>query len=102
MTTDRWAPYVGAVEETLSGRVNFAQLIKVYRATAEGERRYSPAECVEVVPIERLGWPVGLDVDDVQADEIWGFVGCKEKNAKRSDHGDAWAFVGIERLAFFS
>ncbi len=58
LTTDGWAPYVGAVEETLSGRVNFAQLIKIYRATAEGERRYSPAECVEAVPVERLGLPV--------------------------------------------
>jgi hypothetical protein len=33
--------------------VNFAQLIKVYRARPEGERRYSPAEVVstEVVPV---------------------------------------------------
>lgn len=33
--------------------MSFAQLIKVYRATPEGERRYSPAEVVssEVVPV---------------------------------------------------
>lgn len=37
--------------------MDFAQLIKVYRAAPEGERRYSPAEVasVEVVPV--LGRP---------------------------------------------
>ena len=42
---------------SLGTRVDFAQLIKVYRATPEGERRYSPAEVVstEVVPV--IGQP---------------------------------------------
>src|SRR5437588_2885900 len=44
----------------------------------------------------------GVPVKDVQADEIWGFVGMKEKTAKRnlvesSEVGDAYCFVGIER-----
>lgn len=41
------------MQNTLSDRADFAQLIKVYRATPEGERRYSPAEVVstEVVPV---------------------------------------------------
>jgi hypothetical protein len=38
--------------------VSFAQLIKVYRASAEAERRYSPPECVEAVAVERIGMPV--------------------------------------------
>ena len=52
LTTDGFAPYRTAVANTLEDRVDFAQLIKVYRATVEGERRYSPAEVVstEVVP----------------------------------------------------
>jgi IS1 family transposase len=58
ITTDGWAPYVEAVNVALGHRVSFAQLIKVYRATAEGERRYSPAEVVECVPVERIGMPV--------------------------------------------
>jgi transposase-like protein/IS1 family transposase len=41
-----------------------------------------------------------LPVSDVQCDEMWGFVGCKEK-AKTADHpetfGDAYCFVAIER-----
>jgi hypothetical protein len=39
ITTDGFAPYRTAVEASLGDRVDFAQLIKVYRATAEGERR---------------------------------------------------------------
>ncbi len=53
ITTDGFMPYRSAIDNTLSDRVDFAQLIKVYRATPEGERRYSPAEVVstEVVPV---------------------------------------------------
>ncbi|MEX2263539.1 MAG: IS1 family transposase [Bryobacteraceae bacterium] len=57
ITADGFAPYVSAIDTTLGDRVDFAQLIKVYRATPEGERRYSPAEVVstEVVPV--IGQP---------------------------------------------
>jgi IS1 family transposase/transposase-like protein len=53
ITTDGFAPYVKAISDTLEDRVSFAQLIKVYRASREGEQRYSPAEVVstEVVPV---------------------------------------------------
>lgn len=44
----------------------------------------------------------GLPVNDVQADEIWGFIGMKEKTKGRkriiSDElGDAYCFVAFER-----
>lgn len=57
ITTDGFAPYVNAISDTLADRVDFAQLIKVYRASQEGEARYSPAEveAVEVVPV--MGQP---------------------------------------------
>ena len=58
ITTDGFAPYVKAINDALGLRVSFAQLIKVYRASPEGERRYSPAEVTECVPIERIGLPV--------------------------------------------
>ncbi len=54
VTTDGFAPYRTAITTTLHDRLTgFAQLIKVYRATQEGEARYSPAEVasVEVVPV---------------------------------------------------
>jgi transposase-like protein/IS1 family transposase len=43
-----------------------------------------------------------MPVVDVQADEIWGFVGMKEKTRKRKDEtmtevGDAYTYVAIER-----
>jgi len=57
ITTDGFAPYVNAVTDTLGDRVDFAQLIKVYKSSTEGEARYSPAEVasVEVVPV--MGQP---------------------------------------------
>jgi hypothetical protein len=53
MTTDGFAPYKHGVPDTFGERVDFAQLIKVYKAAPEGERRYSPAEAasMEVVPV---------------------------------------------------
>ncbi|WP_310820843.1 IS1 family transposase [Stratiformator vulcanicus] len=42
-----------------------------------------------------------IPAKDVQCDEIWGFVGAKEKNARRLNHdplnGDAYTFIAIER-----
>ena len=57
ITTDGFVPYRSAIDNTLGDGVDFAQLIKVYRAAPEGERKYSPAEVVstEVVPV--LGNP---------------------------------------------
>jgi len=58
ITTDGFAPYRSAITTTLHDRITgFAQLIKVYRASQEGEARYSPAEVasVEVVPV--MGQP---------------------------------------------
>jgi hypothetical protein len=37
--------------------VDFAQLIKVYRATPEGERRYSPAEVISTQTVVGIGQP---------------------------------------------
>ena len=57
ITTDGFAPYVSAIKNTLADRVSYAQLIKVYRATPEGERRYSPAEVVNTEVVSVLGDP---------------------------------------------
>jgi transposase-like protein/IS1 family transposase len=42
-----------------------------------------------------------IGVVDVQADEIWGFIGCKEKTPERNNYaeyfGDACCFTAIER-----
>jgi len=43
----------------------------------------------------------GVPVSDVQCDEIWGFVGCKEKHNQTGnpEFGDAYCFVAIERTS---
>ncbi|MCH7686387.1 MAG: transposase [Planctomycetes bacterium] len=42
-----------------------------------------------------------IPVNDIQCDETWGFVGCKERTAEQKGYsgecGDAYCFVGIER-----
>jgi transposase-like protein/IS1 family transposase len=58
ITTDGFAPYRSAITTTLHDWITgYAQLIKVYRASQEGEARYSPAEVAstEVVPV--MGQP---------------------------------------------
>jgi IS1 family transposase len=57
LTTDGFPPYVKAVQRQLPARVHFAQLIKVYASSREGEQRYSPAEVKEVVPVTIMGHP---------------------------------------------
>ena len=50
ISTDGFQPYVSAITTTLSDRCDFAQLIKVYAASTEGEHRYSPPDVVEALP----------------------------------------------------
>lgn len=46
LTSDGHRAYVQAVEESFGGAVDYAQLIKVYGAAPETEKRYSAAECI--------------------------------------------------------
>ena len=62
LTTDGFRPYMRAVKNHLSGRVHFAQLVKVYAAPREGEQRYSPAEVVDAVPSAVMGIPQSATV----------------------------------------
>jgi transposase-like protein/IS1 family transposase len=57
LTSDGFKPYVSAVKMLLRDRVDFAQLVKVYGASGEGEQRYSPAEVVDAVPTPIMGRP---------------------------------------------
>jgi transposase-like protein/IS1 family transposase len=45
----------------------------------------------------------GVQVNDVEADEIWGFIGCKERTREIRGHGqdkgDAYCFTAIERTS---
>jgi IS1 family transposase len=46
LTSDGLNVYLAAVEKAFRGHVDFAMLHKVYADTSEGQKRYSPAECI--------------------------------------------------------
>lgn len=46
LTTDGHKVYLWAVENAFGSEVDYAMLIKIYGQQPDGEKRYSPAECV--------------------------------------------------------
>lgn len=46
LTTDGYRPYLSAIEDAFGGDIDYAVLVKLYGADAEGEKRYSPAQCI--------------------------------------------------------
>ena len=46
LTSDGLSVYLAAVEKAFHGEVDYAMLQKIYNDTSEGQKRYSPAECV--------------------------------------------------------
>lgn len=57
ITSDGHKPYLEAVDKAFGGEVDFAQLIKVYGETVEGQKRYSPAECIGAKKSKVVGNP---------------------------------------------
>jgi IS1 family transposase len=58
ITTDGFKPYQHAVVMSLGAQhVDFAQLVKIYVASREGEARYSPAECTGAKKVPIYGNP---------------------------------------------
>ncbi len=49
LTSDGHRAYLEAVEGAFGGAIDYAMLVKVYGAAPEGQRRYSPAECLGAV-----------------------------------------------------
>jgi len=54
LTTDGHKAYLEAVEGAFGSDIDYAMLVKLYGPSADGPRRYSPAECIGAVktPIE--------------------------------------------------
>lgn len=46
LTSDGHAPYLQAVEGAFGADVDYAQLVKIYGGSVEGQKRYSPADFV--------------------------------------------------------
>src|SRR6185436_4293996 len=58
ISTDGFTTYRDAVVYSLGGQyVDFAQIVKVYAASREGEQRYSPAEVIDCVKTPIFGNP---------------------------------------------
>ena len=46
LTSDALGSYLAAVAKAFQGAVDYAMLVKVYNQSAEGHKRYSPADCI--------------------------------------------------------
>src|SRR5438874_2571715 len=46
LTSDGHKAYLEAIEGAFGGDVDYAQLVKLYGESSEGQKRYSPAECI--------------------------------------------------------
>src|SRR3984885_1017680 len=57
LTTDGHRMYLTAVPDAFGTRIDFAQLVKVYGDDPEGQKRYSPAQCLGTQRIEVIGNP---------------------------------------------
>lgn len=57
LTTDGWHAYLNAVDGAFGGDIDYAMLVKLYGPSPEGERRYSPPECIGARAVEISGNP---------------------------------------------
>ncbi len=57
LTTDGNHVYLEAVEKAFGSEIDYAMLVKLYGDTPEGEKRYSPAECIDAKPMVIQGNP---------------------------------------------
>jgi IS1 family transposase len=57
LTTDGFRPYLPAVEDAFGADVDYAMLIKTYQEPQDSDKRYSPGEIVNALPIPVTGNP---------------------------------------------
>jgi IS1 family transposase len=57
ITTDGHKAYLEAIERSFGANVDYAMLVKIYGTPTEGEKRYSPAECIGAVKQRVEGSP---------------------------------------------
>lgn len=101
VTTDGFAPYRTAIPDTFDSSVSFAQLIKVYRASQEGEARYSPAEVssVEIVPVSGRPDPERICTSIVERSNLSLRMGVRRftrlTNAFSKKWENHWAAVAL-------
>lgn len=57
LTTDGHRAYLTAVDSAFGENIDYAMLVKIYGESSEGQRRYSPAECIGCERKEITGNP---------------------------------------------
>jgi IS1 family transposase len=57
LTTDGHKMYLVAVPDAFASDVDYAQLVKVYGNDPEGQKRYSPAQCLGTKRVDIIGTP---------------------------------------------
>ncbi len=57
LTTDGHKMYLEAVESAFGSDIDFSQLVKIYGQTAEGQKRYSPPQCIGTIKEKINGNP---------------------------------------------
>lgn len=57
LTSDGLNAYLAAVEKAFRGDVDYAMLVKIYGAVNDGEKRYSPAQCIGSEKHAIVGYP---------------------------------------------
>lgn len=57
LTSDGYRLYENAVEAAFGDDIDYAMLVKIYGDTVEGQKRYSPAECIGARKTRMIGNP---------------------------------------------
>jgi IS1 family transposase len=57
LTTDGHKMYLLAVPDAFGNQIDYAQLVKVFGDNPEGQKRYSPAQCLGTQRVEVIGNP---------------------------------------------
>ena len=57
LTTDGHKMYFTAVPDAFGADIDYAQLVKIYGNDPEGQKRYSPAQCLGTQRIDLIGDP---------------------------------------------
>lgn len=62
LTTDGHSMYISAVERSFGSEIDYAQIVKLYGAEPEREKRYSPAKCIGATKEVLQGNPALNDI----------------------------------------
>ncbi len=74
LTSDGHRPYIEAVEGAFGADIDYAMLVKIYGPAPEGQRRYSPAECIGAVGKRIEGRPDARYISTSYAERNNGII----------------------------